>query len=102
MRRYRLIGVLATIKIKDSKESKFEEIAKKLVNAVNNKEEDNIFYRLYKKSSHIYVFMEGYKDKEALTAHTKTTHYKEHGKAMAEFLDGAPEVIVMNELAPNK
>jgi quinol monooxygenase YgiN len=45
-----LIGVLATIKIKNSKESKFEEIAKKLVNAVNNKEEDNIFYRLYKRS----------------------------------------------------
>ena len=97
-----MIGVLATIKIKDSKENKFEEIAKKLVNAVNNKEEDNIFYRLYKRSSYVYVFMEGYKDEEALTAHTKTTHYKEHGKAMAEFLDGVPEVIVMDELAPNK
>ena len=43
IRRYKLIGVLATIKIKDSKESKFEEIARKLVNAVNNKEEDNMF-----------------------------------------------------------
>ena len=43
-----MIGVLATIKIKDSRESQFEEVATKLVNAVNNKEEDNIFYRLYK------------------------------------------------------
>lgn len=97
-----MIGVIATVKIKINKENEFEEIAKKLVNDVNNIEKDNLFYRLYKKSSHIYVFMEGYKDKEALTSHTKTNHYKTHGKNMAEFLDGAPEVVIMNELDQKK
>ena len=46
--------------------------------------------------------MEGYKDKESLEYHTTTRHYKENGKAMAEFLDGRPEVEVMDEIAPNK
>ena len=97
-----MIGVIATIKVKDSKEVEFENIAVKLVNAVNVKEEDNLFYRLYKQFSHVYVIMEGYKDKDALTRYTKTSHYKKYGKAMAEFLNGVPEVIVMDELAPRK
>ena len=44
--------------------------------------------------------MEGYKDKDALSRHIKTSHYKEYGKAIADFLDGSPEVIVMDELTP--
>ena len=97
-----MIGVIATIKVKDSKEVEFENIAVKLVNAVNVEEEDNLFYRLYKQSSHVYIIMEDYKDKDALTRHTKTSHYKKYGKAMAEFLNGVPQVIVMDELAPRK
>ena len=42
--------------------------------------------------------MEGYKNKEALEYHTTTTHYKENSKAMTEFLDGRPEVEVMEEM----
>ena len=68
-----MIGVIAVILIKNGKEKEFEEIAKKLVSAVNLEEKDNLFYRLYKKSSHRYVFLEGYKDKEALNYHTKTS-----------------------------
>lgn len=96
-----MIGVIAVILIKNGTEKEFEEIAKKLVSAVNLEEKDNLFYRLYKKSPHKYVFLEGYKDKEALNYHTKTNHYKIYGKEMAKFLDGAPEVEIMEELAPN-
>ena len=97
-----MIGVIANLKIKPGKEKQFEEIAKILVDAMNSEEENNIFYRLYKKSELLYTFMEGYKDRESLEYHTTTRHYKENGKAMAEFLDGRPEVEVMNEIAPNK
>ena len=97
-----MIGVIAYLKIKSGKEKQFEEIAKKLVDAVNSEEENNIFYRLYKKSEFLYTFMEGYKDKESLEYHTTTSHYKDNGKAMAAFLDGRPEVEVMDEIAPNK
>ena len=97
-----MIGAVATISVVEGKEIEFEEIAIKLVEAVNLEEEDNLFYRLYKKSPNTYVILEGYKDKEALDYHITTSHYKKYGKAMAEFLDGRPEVIIMNELAPNK
>ena len=97
-----MIGVIANLKIKPGKEKQFEEIAKILVDAVNSEEENNIFYRLYKKSELLYTFMEGYKDKESLEYHTTTKHYKENGKVMAELLDCRPEVEVMNEIAPNK
>ncbi len=97
-----MIGVIANLRIKPGKEKQFEEVAKKLVDAVNSEEENNIFYRLYKKSELLYTFMEGYKDRESLEFHTTTRHYKENGKAMAEFLDGRPGVEVMNEIAPNK
>ena len=97
-----MIGVVATILVVEGKEIEFEEIALKLVEAVNLEEEDNLFYRLYKKSSNTYVILEGYKDKEALDYHITTSHYKKYGKAMAEFLDGRPDVIIMDELAPNK
>ena len=97
-----MIGVIATISVKKGKEIEFQEMMKKLVNAVNLDEADNLFYRLYKKSPFIYVILEGYKNREALQHHTKTDHYKKYGKAMAEFLDGKPEVIIMDELAPNR
>ena len=97
-----MIGVMATITVKEEKEKEFQEIMKKLVTAVNLNEEDNLFYRLYKKSPFIYVVLEGYKNREALQNHTKTDHYKKYGKAMIDFLDGKPEVIIMDELAPNK
>ena len=97
-----MIGAIATIAVIKGKEAEFEEIATKLVNAVNLKEEDNLFYRLYKKSSHIYIILEGYRNEDALKIHTRSDHYKKYGKAMAKLLDGSPEVIIMDELAPNK
>ena len=45
-----MIGVVATIKIQNGKERDFEKIAKMLVAEVNLKEEENLYYRLYKKS----------------------------------------------------
>ena len=97
-----MIGVIVNIKTKDGKWEQFEEISKKLVDLVNSEEKDNIFYRLYRRSENLYTFMEGYKNKEALEYHTTTTHYKENSKAMTEFLDGRPEVEVMEEMAPSR
>ena len=37
-----MIGVIATISVKKGKEKAFQEIMKKLVNAVNLDEEDNL------------------------------------------------------------
>ena len=95
-----MIGVIATVRIKLGKNAEFEKIAKNLVRQVNSLENDNIFYRLYKKSENEYTFLEGYKNKEALEYHTKTNHYKENGKNMADLLDGKPDVTILDEVAP--
>tara|TARA_B100000686_G_C15900666_1_gene530092 strand:+ start:188 stop:478 length:291 start_codon:yes stop_codon:yes gene_type:complete len=95
-----MIGVIANIKIKDNKEEDFEKVATLLVDAVNAKEKENIYYRLYKKSENIYVMLEGYESRSSLDYHTKTEHYKNFGKKMAEFMDGPPEVIIMDQVAP--
>lgn len=96
-----MIGVIANIKIKENQEKKFEKVAIKLVKEVNLKEKENIYYRLYKKSKNFYVMLEGYKSRQSLEIHTKTDHYKKYGRQMAEFIDGAPEVIVMDEIELN-
>ena len=96
-----MIGVIANIKIKNRFNKEFEEIAKNLVKAVNAKEKENIFYRLYKKSDNEYIMMEGYISKSGLEEHTLSSHYKKYGKAMARFLDGRPEVKVYEEIAPS-
>ena len=95
-----MIGVIAIVKIKEGKNIAFEAIAKNLVSQVNSIENDNIFYRLYKKSENEYTFLEGYKNKEALDYHKTTDHYKVNGRAIAEFLDGKPEVTILEEVAP--
>ena len=94
-----MIGVIATIKIQDGKEREFEKVAKMLVSEVNMKEEENLYYKLYKKAKNVYVMLEGYLNRNSLTLHTQTDHYKKYGKAMSEYLDGAPEVIIMDEIS---
>ena len=96
-----MIGVIANIKIKENKNKEFEEVAKLLVEAVNSNEKENIYYKLYKKDNTMYVMLEGYESKDSLEYHTKTDHYRKFGKQMAEFLDGPPEVIIMDQVAPN-
>ena len=96
-----MIGVIANIKIKENKNKEFEEVATLLVEAVNSNEKENIYYRLYKKDNTMYVMLEGYESKDSLEYHTKTDHYRKFGKQMAEFLDGPPEVIIMDQVAPN-
>ena len=94
-----MIGVIANIKIKENKNKEFEQVAKLLVDAVNSNEKENIYYRLYKKNNTMYVMLEGYDSRSSLDYHTKTDHYKKYGKQMAEFLDGPPEVIIMDEIS---
>jgi len=96
-----MIGVIANIKVKENNEKAFEKVAAMLVRDVNLKEEENIYYRLYKKSKNFYVMLEGYENRNSLEIHTNTDHYKKYGKEMAKFLDGAPEVIIMEQIAPN-
>lgn len=95
-----MIGVMAKLKIKSGQGAAFEAVAAKLVEAVNANEPGNLMYRLYKgDAADTYVFMERYQDEAALEAHRKAPHYGAYGKQMREFMDGAPEIAIMQEVA---
>lgn len=95
-----MIGVMAKLKIKAGQGAAFEAVAAKLVEAVNANEPGNLMYRLYKADApDTYVFMERYQDEAALEAHRKAPHYAQYGKQMREFMDGAPEIAIMQEVA---
>ena len=92
-------SIVATIKVKDGHQQQFEEVAKKLVAAVNANEPGCLLYTLNKGDDPLtYVFMERYKDEEATKAHRAAEHFKTLGRAMGEHMDGGPQVLRMKEV----
>jgi quinol monooxygenase YgiN len=89
----RMLGVVATIKIKDGKGAEFEKVATELVKKVNENEKGCLLYQLYHgEVPNTYVFMERYADQAAVEAHRGTEYFKTLGRAMGEFMDGKPVV----------
>ena len=93
-----MIGIVATLKIKEGTGSDFEAVAGQLVEKVNANEEGVVYYDLYKEDDTTYVFLERYKDQEAQEAHGKTDYFKELGAQMGGFMAGAPEVKVLQSV----
>ena len=93
-------SIVATIKVKAGQEAQFEEVARKLVAAVNANEPGCLLYTLNRGDDpQTYVFMERYKDEDAVKAHRGTEHFRTLGKEMGAHMDGAPIVLRMKELA---
>jgi quinol monooxygenase YgiN len=89
----RMLGVVATIKIKEGKGAEFERVATELVSKVNENEKGCLLYQLYHgEEPNTYVFMERYADQAAVEAHRGTEYFKTLGRAMAEFMDGKPTI----------
>lgn len=93
-----MIGIVATLKIKEGSGADFEAVANQLVEKVNANEEGVVYYDLYKQDDTTYVFLERYKDQEAQEAHGKTDYFKELGAQMGGFMAGAPEVKVLQSV----
>jgi len=93
-----MIGVIATLKVKEGKGADFETTANQLVNKVNANEEGALHYDLYKQDDNTYVFLERYKDEAALDIHRKTDYYKSIGAQLGAFLTGAPDVKVLQSV----
>ena len=74
-------------------------VAKELAAKVNAEEPGCKLYQLCKASDpDTYVFMERYADQAAVEAHRGTAHFKELGRKMGAFMDGRPNVMVLQEL----
>jgi len=91
-----MIGVVATLKIKEGKGADFEAVANQLVEKVNANEEGVIYYDLYKQDDTTYLFLEKYKDQAALDIHRKTDYYKSLGAQLGAFMAGAPDIKVLS------
>ena len=90
-----MIGIVATLKIKEGAGADFEAVASQLVEKVNANEDGVVYYDLYKQDETTYVFLERYKDQAAHEAHGKTDYFRELGAQMAPFMGGAPEVKIL-------
>ena len=93
-----MIGIVATLKIKEGSGSDFEEVATELVEKVNANEEGVVYYDLYKQDETTYVFLERYKDQEAQDAHGKTDYFRELGAKMGAFMAGAPDIKILQSV----
>lgn len=94
-----MIGIYVRLPIQEGKKdvaiAAFKEIAAKVAG-----EEGCLLYNLYqnKKDPDALFIMERYKDKEALNLHSSSDYFKAFSGKMAEFLAGAPEMSIMEEL----
>ena len=94
-----MIGVVATLKIKEGSGADFEAVASQLVEKVNANEDGVVYYDLYKEDDTTYVFLERYKDQEAQDAHGKTDYFRELGAQMGAFMAGAPEIKMLQSVS---
>ena len=93
-----MIGVVATLKIKEGSGEDFEAVASQLVEKVNANEDGVGYYDLYKEDDTTYVFLERYKDQEAQDAHGKTDYFRELCAKMGAFMAGAPEIKMLQSV----
>jgi quinol monooxygenase YgiN len=84
-----MLGVIATIKVKEGQAAEFERVATELVRNVNEHETGCLLYHLFKSDEpNTYVFMERFVDQAAVEAHRGTDYFKTLGRAMGAYMDG--------------
>ena len=94
-----MIAIIATLKTKPGAGAQFEAVAKELMAQVHANEPGCKLYQLCKASEpDTYVFMERYVDQAAVETHRGTAHFKELGKKMGAFMDGRPDVKILQEI----
>lgn len=94
-----MLAIIATVKVKPGMEKEFEAEAKELVAKVNASEPGCKLYTLCRgETPGTYTFMERYVDQAAIEAHRETAHYKEVGRKIGKYVDGAVVVQRLTEI----
>ena len=94
-----MIGIIATMKIKEGVNKEFEEVASRLKDAVTKNEPGVVYYDWYKgEDDSSYDVLERYESQEALDAHGQTEHMKSIGGEMGQYMAGRPEVTILKSI----
>ena len=95
-----MIPVMAKVTVKEGKMDEAVAMIKKLVPKVA-KEKGTLLYRFCKdpKNPNTIIVMEAYADEGALNAHSTSPYFKEFFATFPTLLDGAPEIVVLEEIA---
>ncbi len=95
-----MIAVLAKVPVQTDKKEIALEAVKELMAGVA-KEEDTLYYTLNidKKDPDTFIFMERYRDMDALKAHGATPHFHKFMEKAMEFASGPPEITILEEIA---
>ena len=98
-----MVSLIARLPMKEDKVEEAIAAIKELVVEVA-KEEGTLLYTLNRdpKNPTTLVFMERYKDKAAMDAHSATPHFKAFFAKCAAFLSGRPEIAMMEEIISAK
>jgi quinol monooxygenase YgiN len=95
-----MITVIAKLPIKEGKMEvalgEFKALMSKIA-----KEEGTVLYSLNKEKSNpnTLVVVEQYKDKDAFKFHSSTLYFKEFFAKSASFIEGKPEIVLMEEIS---
>jgi len=92
------LGVIATIKVQEGKNSEFEAVFSDLANQVLANEKGCVFYALHKSKSdpQTYKVLEQYKSADDLKAHGKTDYFIAANQKLAGMVAAAPDVEVLD------
>ena len=94
-----MIGIIATMKIKEGTKKDFEEVASRLQSAVTENEPGVVYYDWYKgQDDTTYVVLERYESQDALDAHGQTDYMKSIGGEMGQYMAGRPDVTILKSI----
>ena len=93
-----MIGIIATLKVKDGSQEAFEAIFRELAPQVRANEPGCLLYALTRKqgSTTEYVVMEQYASMEDVASHGKQPHFVAAQPKLGAVLDGRPEIVLLD------
>ncbi|MDG1906967.1 MAG: putative quinol monooxygenase [Arenicella sp.] len=92
------VGLVATIKVQQGKNSEFEAVFTALTEQVLANEEGCVFYALHKSESdpQVYKVLEQYKSADDLKAHGKAEYFIAANQKLAGMIAAAPDIEVLD------